>query len=346
MPIPDTLPLGQRVFIIAEAGVNHNGDVDLAMKLIDVAAEAGADAVKFQTWKPGEITGRFAYKVPYLEQSTSPDESRYELSRRLALPYDAFRKISVHADRRGILFLSTPDGFESLDFLVSELNIPFIKVGSTEVTHVQFLEAVGRKDRPVILSTGLSNLGEVEKAVGTIRQFTQKSLVLLHCTSEYPANYSEINLRAMVTLRNAFHLPVGFSDHSVGKEAGIAAVSLGAEIIEKHFTTDKTLEGPDHQASMDPSELKDFIRSIRITEQVLGDGLKRMTPSEKRNVIGIRRSIVARHPISKYTVLSREMLTCKRPGNGLSPGFMDCVIGMRTNKNLEEDEPLLWDYLK
>lgn len=333
-------------FIVAEAGVNHNGDLSIAKKLIDTAADSKADAVKFQTWKPGEITGKFTHKVDYLTKTTSPGETRYELSNRLALSYDSFRTLQRYAMQKGILFLSTPDGYESLDFLVDELDIPVIKIGSTEITNVQYLKAIASKDRPIILSTGMSNLGEVERAISVIRCETQKPLVLLHCTSQYPVSFEEINLRSMVTMRNAFQLPVGLSDHSTGKEAAIAAVALGASVIEKHFTIDKKMEGPDHQASLNPSELHDFIESIRKTETLLGSGVKQMTYSEKKNVANIRRSIVLKYPISKGTVITREMLACKRPGTGIEPAAMEIVIGMTINKDMEEDEPLMWKYVK
>lgn len=339
-------PWEQGLFVIAEAGVNHNGDVALAKALVDAAAEAKADAVKFQTWKPGEITGKFAFKVGYLEETTDEGESRYELSNRLALPYEAFREIKAHAEKRGILFLSTPDGFDSLNFLVDDLDMPYIKIGSTEVTFPQFLEAVGSKNRSVVLSTGLSTLEEVKNAVAAIRRGGSAPLALLHCTSEYPTPDDEMNIRAMTAMADAFGLPVGLSDHSRGMEAAIAAVALGARVIEKHFTLYKSMDGPDHPASLDPAELTQFVRSLRITETMLGDGVKQPTPSELRNRTGIRRSIVAAGAIAKDTRLSEEMLACKRPGTGIPPEELNSVIGMTTTRDLSDDEPLTRNDLK
>jgi len=340
-----TIP-NDRVFIIAEAGVNHNGDPELAKRLIDIAREAGANAVKFQTWRPGEITGRFTYKVGYLEQTTDISESRYELSNRLALPYPVFRDLQAYSEHRGIQFLSTPDGFDSLAFLVGELNMPLVKVGSTEVTHVQYLQAIGATGRPVILSTGLSTLGEVERAIMALRQGGAEEIHLLHCTSEYPAPDSQMNLRAMQTLADAFGLPVGLSDHSVGAEASIAAVAMGARIIEKHFTLDRSLAGPDHQASLDGGGLAELVASIRRVESMLGNGRKQPTVAELDNMHGIRRSVVAVRALTAGTLLSAEMLTCKRPGNGIEPALLPNLVGFTLNRDLAEDEPIAWQDLR
>ncbi len=340
------MPWCDRVYVIAEAGVNHNGDVELAKQLIDGAHRANADAVKFQTWKPGEITGRFAYKVDYQKKTTSDSESRYELSTRLALPYDAFRELSAYAKHVGITFLSTPDGFESLDFLVDELNIPIIKIGSTEVTHIRFLEAVGAKRRPVVFSTGLSSLGEVEAGIDAVRRGGAPSIVVLHCTSEYPAPIPDVNLRAMSTIATAYQIPVGYSDHTVGREAAIAAVALGACVIEKHFTLDKHMAGPDHAASADVGELTEYIQNIRSTEILLGDGIKRMTLTEARNREGIRRSVIAARKLTSGTVIGPDMLGCKRPGYGIAPEFESILIGMRLTTDIEEDQPLEWKHFK
>ena len=336
-------PWENGLFFIAEAGVNHNGDVGLAKELVDAAAEAKADAVKFQTWKPGELTGKFAFKVGYLEETTDNAESRYELSNRLALPYDDFREIKAYADKRGILFLSTPDGFESLDFLVNELDMPYIKVGSTEVTHVQFLEAVGKMQRPVILSTGLSNLNEIEKAVAAVMRHAAPPLAVLQCTSEYPAPDEEINVLAMKTIADALSLPVGFSDHSRGMTAAIMAATMGAQVIEKHFTLDKKMQGPDHLASMEPQELSTLISAVKSVVTLMGNGVKTPTPSELRNMTGIRRSVVAAEAIPAGTVLTSAMLTCKRPGTGILPEDLDSIVGKKTTRDLADDEPLSWN---
>ncbi len=334
------------VFIIAEAGVNHNGEINLAKKLIDTAIAAGVDAVKFQTFKPGEITGKYAVKVDYLAETSDAAESRFELSKKLCLSYENFIILKQYCDQRGIMFLTTPDGFESLDFVVDQLQVPIIKVGSSEANHLEFLTAVAKKNRPIILSTGMCTLGEVETAVNTIRQHTLPELVILHCTSEYPAPYNEVNLRAMVTMAQALHVPVGFSDHTEGFIAPIAAVALGAQVIEKHFTLDKSLPGPDHKASMNPVELTQLVEAIRTTEKVLGDGLKRPSTSELRNIVGIRRGVVAARDISKGTIITREMLAAKRPFVEISPNELNLLIGMTLNRNLKEDEPIHWKDVK
>lgn len=333
-----------RVFLIAEAGVNHNGDIEIARKLIDVAAESGADAVKFQTWKPGELTGKFAIKVKYIDNGS--DETRYDISKNLALPYPVFKELKTYANKKGILFLSTPDGFESLDFLVDKLDMPIIKISSTEITHLAFLRAVAGKNRPVILSTGMSTLGEVERCVQILHTNPCSNHVLLHCTSEYPAPLEEVNLKAMVTMREAFKMRVGFSDHTPGCEAAIASVALGATVVEKHFTVDKTLPGPDHKASLSPEELNHFVGSIRRTEELLGDGIKKPSHSELRNINGIRRGVVAARELSKGTVLSREMLAAKRPFIGIEPEQLSCFIGHILRRSLSEDEPIHWDDIR
>lgn len=341
-----TMPWDKRVFIVAEAGVNHNGKLAIAKNLIDAAKSAGADAVKFQTWKNEEIMTRAARKVSYIEKTTDSKKSMWDIANELALSYAEFRTLRAYARKKGILFLSTPDGFESLDFLADELKLPIIKIGSTEITHLQYLTAIAKKRRPLILSTGLSNLGEVEKAVSTIRAQYQGPMVILHCNSSYPAPLEDMNLRAMTTLEKAFRVPVGLSDHSDGNEAAIAAVALGAKVIEKHLTLDRNMSGPDHKASLNVKEFTAFVRSVRNTELLLGDGVKRMTKSEAQNLAGIRRSIVAKKEIVKGTRLSAEMLTCKRPGTGIPPEAMGNLVGLKVNQNISEDEPLLWKYFR
>jgi N,N'-diacetyllegionaminate synthase len=331
-------------FIIAEAGVNHNGDIKLAKQLIDIAHQAGADAVKFQTWKPGEITGRFAVKVAYLENSTPEDESRFELSNRLCLPYDAFRELKLYCDNFGIQFLSTPDGFDSLNFLVDELDMPIVKIGSTELNNIPFLEAIGRKQRPVILSTGLGVLGEVDAAVRALQKTggVDLSVTILQCTSQYPAPVEEMNLKVLQTYAQAFGVPVGLSDHSIGNEASIAAVALGASVIEKHFTIDREMEGPDHAASLTPGELKNFVEALRRVVRMLGSGVKSPTPSEQANMIGIRRSVVAARDLEVGAVLKLSDLAFKRPGTGIAPAYGELLVGRRLARGLIEDEPIQW----
>ncbi len=332
-----------KVMIVAEAGVNHNGDVDTALRLCDAAHEAGADAVKFQTWREGECTGRFAVKVPYLDERVEADTTRFDVSRSMCLSYEHFHTISDYCREIGITFLSTPDGLESLRFLAAELEVPAVKIGSTEITNLEFVEQVAALKQPVLLSTGLSNLGEVERCVEILRRGRTPKFVLLHCTSQYPAPAAEVNLRAMVTLREAFHVPVGFSDHSEGTEAAIAAVGLGAVVLEKHFTLDREMPGPDHAASLEPSELSAMVHSVRKTEIMLGDGIKQRTPSEEQNLYGIRRGVVAASPLAKGTILRSEMLTAKRPYRGIEPYQAELLSGFRLNRDLQADEPITWE---
>ena len=332
-------------YIIAEAGVNHNGDINLAKQLVDVAYKSGADAVKFQTWKSGEIIGEFSFKVDYLEKHTSEKESFYDLLERLRLSYDEFRELKNYCDEVGIEFLSTPDGFESLDFLVDELNIPIIKVGSTELNHLSFLEAVGKKNRPVILSTGLGTLAEVHSAVDALRRGggDELAITILQCTSEYPAPSDEMNIYVIKTFITIFNLPVGLSDHSTGIEASIAAVSLGSSVVEKHFTLDKEMDGPDHAASLTPHELKDFVLALRRVKTMLGDGIKTPTKSEIKNINGIRRSVLANTELKSGTVLKMKDLICKRPGTGIQPSEIQLLVGCKLKRDLKKDEPITWE---
>ncbi len=332
-------------YIIAEAGVNHNGDINLAKELIDVAYKSGADAVKFQTWKPGEILGEFSFKVDYLEKNTPVEESFYDLLERLRLSYEEFRELKKYCDEVGIEFLSTPDGFESLDFLVDELNIPIIKIGSTELNHLSFLEAVGKKNRPVILSTGLGTLAEVHLAVDALRRGGGDNLAItiLQCTSEYPAPPDEMNIYVIKTFIKNFNLPVGLSDHSIGLEASIAAVSLGSSVVEKHFTLDKEMEGPDHAASLNPNELKDFVIALRRVSAMLGDGVKAPTKCEIKNINGIRRSVLANTELKSGVILEMKDLVCKRPGIGIPPADMHLLVGCKVKRDLKKDEPISWE---
>ncbi|BBD09329.1 N-acetylneuraminate synthase [Desulfovibrio ferrophilus] len=335
-----------KVFVIAEAGVNHDGDLSKALQLVDVAADSGADAVKFQTFLPGECTGRHAFKTDYMKAGCPEDESRYELSCRLALPFESFVTLKQRCEEKGLLFLSTPDGNKSLNFLVDKLHVPAIKIASTEVTNIPFLQSIASQKLPIIFSTGLSTLGEVEAGLSAMRGMTKAPIVVLHCTTEYPAPFDEINLRAMQTMARAFQVPVGFSDHSIGSAAAIAAVALGAKVIEKHFTLSRAGGGPDHQASMEPDELKTYISSIRCTELLLGNGIKQPTAAEERNRQSVRRSVVAAHTIPKGHSLTREMLTCKRPGTGISPAHIDTLVGFTLNRELQPDEVLTWEDIR
>jgi N,N'-diacetyllegionaminate synthase len=328
-----TLRIGQRnigrgepVFIIAEAGVNHNGDLALARQLVDVAAHAGADAVKFQTFKAEKVVSPQAPKAGYQLQTTGADESQLELVKRLELPFEAFRELFVYCQDKGILFLSTPFDEESADFL-DALGVAAFKVPSGEITNLPFLTHVARKGKPLIVSTGMSYLGEVETAVRAIVEAGNRNIVLLHCVSNYPADPSDANLRAMRTLSAAFGMPVGFSDHTLGLEVALAAVSLGACMLEKHFTLDRNLPGPDHRASLEPDQLKALVQGIRNVEAALGHGRKEPAASETNTAGAARRSLVAGRDIPAGTMLSEEDIALKRPGTGLPPALWPYLLG-------------------
>lgn len=327
------------VYIIAEAGVNHNGNLDLALKLCDAAKEAGVDAVKFQTWKTENIVTASARQAAYQTENTGKEESQYDMLKGLELSYDHFRTIQDYCKKIGIDFLSTPDEEESLEFLVS-LGLPFIKVGSGEVTNIPYLRKIGSCKKPVILSTGMSNIAQVALAYDTLLQAGADGVSLLHCTTNYPCPYNEVNLNAMITLREAFKCKVGYSDHTMGTEVPVAAVAMGAEIIEKHFTLDKNMEGPDHKASLEPAELKQMVQQIRNIEVALGDGIKRPNKSESENAKVVQKSILAKRPIKKGEILTEDILAVKRAGEGISASLWDSVIGAPAIKDFEIDEPI------
>lgn len=327
------------VYIIAEAGVNHNGKLDLALKLCGAAKDAGVDAVKFQTWKTENIVTAQARQAAYQTENTGKEESQYDMLKNLELSYDHFRTIQNYCKKIGIDFLSTPDEEESLEFLVS-LGLPFIKVGSGEVTNIPYLRKIGACKMPVILSTGMSNIGQVATAYDTLLQAGAKQVSLLHCTTNYPCPMDEVNLKAMLTLRDAFKCHIGYSDHTMGTEVPVAAVALGAEIIEKHFTLDRTMEGPDHKASLEPAELKLMVHQIRNIEAALGDGIKRPNKSEAENAKVVQKSILAKRPIKKGEVLSEENLVAKRAGAGISSVHWDVVVGTKALQDYDIDEPI------
>ena len=327
------------IYIIAEAGVNHNGKLDLALKLCDAAKVAGVDAVKFQTWKTENIVTASARQAAYQTANTGKEESQYDMLKNLELSYDHFRCIQDYCKKIGIDFLSTPDEEESLQFLVS-LGLPFIKVGSGEVTNIPYLRKIGACKKPVILSTGMSTLAQVATAYDTLLKAGAAEVSLLHCTTNYPCPMDEVNLQAMVTLRNAFKCKVGYSDHTMGTEIPVAAAALGAEIIEKHFTLDRTMDGPDHKASLEPAELKLMVQQIRNIEAALGDGIKKPNKSEAENAKVVQKSILAKHPIKKGETLTEENLTVKRAGAGIPASLWDAVVGCRAIKDYDIDEPI------
>lgn len=332
------------VFIIAEAGVNHNGSLDLALKLIDAAKASGADAVKFQTFRADLLATRSAHKAAYQERTTAAAESQFDMLQRLELDAAAHRRLIDHCREIGIQFLSSPFDMQSADLLAA-MGVSLCKVPSGEITNLPFLEHVARKGWPLILSTGMSTLGEVEEAVKVLKVAGASQLTLLHCVTEYPAPYAEVNLRAMQTLKSAFGLPVGYSDHTPGIEIAIAAVALGAEVIEKHFTLDRSLPGPDHAASLEPLELQQMVMAIRHVEAALGNGIKAPAPCELPNIGVARKSVVAARSLSAGHQLASGDLAIKRPGNGLAPKLLPALIGRTLRGGVAKDEIISWDHL-
>lgn len=326
------------VFIIAEAGVNHNGDINLAKKLIDVAVEAGVNAVKFQTWKTELLVTNKAVQAQYQIKNTGIKESQFEMLKKLELSYDDFRELKKYCEDKNIMFLSTPDEFQSADFL-SELQDIF-KIGSAELTNLPYLRHIGKMQKKIILSTGMADMGEIENALEIlISAGTQKkNITVLHANSEYPTPMEDVNLKAMITIGKTFDVAYGYSDHTLGIEVDIAAVALGASVIEKHFTLDCTMQGPDHKASLEPDELKAMVKAIRNIELALGNGIKKPSPSESKNKSVVRKSIVAKKDIKKGDLLTNQNITTKRPGNGINPMRWDEIVGTIATKDYQEDE--------
>lgn len=328
-----------RILIIAEAGVNHNGDLGLAMQLIDAAAQAGADLVKFQTFNAGRLVTRAAKKADYQTQATDSKESQHEMLRRLELTEAMHHELIAHCAARSIGFFSTGFDIESVDLLLS-LGQDHFKIPSGEITNLPYLRHIGQLGKTVILSTGMATLGEIEAAIEVLEQAgtARAQITVLHCTTEYPTPMNEVNLRAMQSIHTAFGVAVGYSDHTQGIEVAIAAVAMGATVIEKHFTLDRTLPGPDHKASLEPEELKAMVAAIRNIEVALGDGIKRLTPSEARNKPVARKSLVTSKAIKRGDVFSVENITTKRPGTGVSPMRWDDVIGRIAQRDFEINE--------
>jgi N,N'-diacetyllegionaminate synthase len=328
-----------RTLIIAEAGVNHNGNPAFAKQLIDVAAQAGADLVKFQTFSAARLATRAAPKADYQSQSTGNKESQYEMLRRLELSVEMHRDLIAHCLTRDIGFFSTGFDIESVDLLVT-LGQEQFKIPSGEITNLPYLRHIGRLGKAVILSTGMATLGEIETAIDVLERAgtPRASITVLHCTTEYPTPMVEVNLRAMQSIQAAFGVKVGYSDHTSGIEVAIAAVAMGATVIEKHFTLDRNLPGPDHKASLEPAELKAMVAAIRNIELALGDGVKRLTPSEAKNKPVARKSLVARCEIKAGDIFSPENITAKRPGTGISPIRWDEVMGRSAPRDFASDE--------
>ncbi len=332
---------GSGVFIIAEIGINHGGSVNQAARLIDAAADSGADAVKFQSFRVDRLL--IPSRERYAQQMDGA-ESAYQMLRRCELSWEDHEKLKQHADERGVLFLSTPFDEESADFL-DALGVPAFKIASSDITHLPLLRHVASKGKPVLLSTGMSFLSEVADAIWQLRSSGAQEIVLLHCVSAYPASPQHMNLRALQTLQSYFELSVGLSDHSEGILLSLVAVALGAVIIEKHFTLDKSASGPDHKASMDPADLKLLVQSLRNVEASLGDGRKRPSDVEEESRLFGRRSIVAAVDIRAQESIARWMLAFKRPGSGLEPRHLDKVMGMTARRNIGKDTILQWEDL-
>lgn len=329
----------KKVFIIAEAGVNHNGSSDIAKELIDAAVKAGADAVKFQTFKAANLVSKTAQKADYQKRTTDVEESQFEMIQKLELDVDAHKKLISYCKHKNILFLSTPFDHESIE-LLHKLGLEVFKIPSGEITNLPYLRHIGSLNKRVILSTGMANLGEIEAAINVIIQAgsNRKNITILHANTEYPTPMKDVNLKAMVTIGNAFNTNYGYSDHTLGIEVPIAAVALGASIIEKHFTLDKNMPGPDHRASLEPHELISMIQAIRNIEQALGSTVKKPSPSEAKNKSIARKSLVAKTSIKEGEFFTEENLTIKRPGTGISPMRWDEVIGTKAVNNYQEDD--------
>lgn len=328
----------QDTFIIAEAGVNHNRNLKLAREMIDVALEAGADAVKFQTFRSGSLTTKGLSRAPY--QRKSGDSSHYEMLEELELSYDDHIELKKHCDQLGIEFMSTPYDEESAKFLY-QLGVKRMKVASADIIHRPLLECLGAIGLPVIQSTGMATIGEVDRAVRIFRSFGVKDITLLHCVSSYPLEPDQVNMQWMDCLRETFRLPTGYSDHTMGLEMPIMAVSLGAVVIEKHFTLDRRFSGPDHAASLEPSELGAMIRSIRNVEKARNDSSFGLADQESENVITMRRSLHAIRPIHVGQTITKEDIGVLRPGDGLDPWLIHDVIGKKARMNLDIDQPII-----
>lgn len=331
--------MNNRILIIAEAGVNHNGDIETAFKLVDVAAKAGADVVKFQTFKTEILVSRYAPKASYQKDNTGAEESQFEMIKKLELDIESHKLLIAHCHKRGIKFLSTPFDLESIDSL-SALGMKTWKVPSGEITNLPYLRKIASLGQEIIISTGMSRLGEVEEALSALVAggADRDKITVLHCNTEYPTPFEDANLKAMLTMKETFKVNVGYSDHTLGIELPIAAAALGAVVIEKHFTLDKKMEGPDHRASLEPAELKAMVSAIRNVTSALGDGIKRPSRSETKNLDVIRKSIVAAKVIEEGELFTTENLIVKRPGNGLSPMEWDNILGRRAIREFRPDD--------
>lgn len=327
-----------KTLIIAEAGVNHNCDYEIAIKMIDCAKEAGVDIVKFQTGLPHNVISRYAPKAEYQKRNTkNSQESQLEMVKSIAFEYEVFASLKKYCEEVGIEFLSTPFDLESIDYLRG-IGVKKWKIPSGEITNLPYLEHIGALKEPIILSTGMSAMDEVAEALLVLRKAGAEDITLLHCTTDYPTSYDDVNLNAMLSLKDEFHVKVGYSDHTLGIEIPIMAVAMGAQVIEKHFTLSRTMDGPDHKASLEPNELREMVTAIRNVERAFGDGVKKPRASEIANIAVARKSIVAKKAIKKGELFSEENITTKRPGTGISPMRWYEMIGVDAKRDYDEDE--------
>lgn len=330
---------GASVFIIAEAGVNHNGDITLAKELVDKAVFTGVDAIKFQTFKAEKLVTEYAEMAEYQKDNIGKVDSQFNMLKKLELSYEAFIELQEYCRSKEIMFLSTPFDFESADFLAS-IGMEAFKISSADLTNIPFLEHIARFNKPIILSSGMATLSEIEEAINVIYCLGNREVAVLHCTSNYPAKLQNVNLNAMNTIKNAFKIVSGYSDHTEGITIAIAAAAMGGNIIEKHFTIDKSMDGPDHKASLTPLELKEMVEAIRNVEMALGTGIKMYSSSEIDTMTAARKSIVAARNIKAGECINLCDLDYKRPGTGLSPKFYMDIVGKKTNREIKIDEQL------
>ncbi|MCX5807608.1 MAG: N-acetylneuraminate synthase [Proteobacteria bacterium] len=329
----------KKVFIIAEAGVNHNGDIGIAKKMIDTAVKAGTDAVKFQTFVPEDLVSKKTPKAEYQKSTTDAGESQLEMLKKLSLKADAHKELIEYCKKKRIQFLSTPFDMDSID-LLEGLGLETFKIPSGEITNLPYLRKIGNLKKKIIMSTGMADMKEIGRAIKILVEAgtSKEDITLLHCNTEYPTPLQDVNLLAMVAMKKRFGMKVGYSDHTLGIEIPVAAVALGAEIIEKHFTLNRNAKGPDHRASLEPEELEAMVTAIRNIEEALGNGVKTPSPSETKNMVIARKSIVASRAIKKGDVITEENITVKRPGTGISPMKWDSILGKRAKRDFEPDE--------
>ena len=332
-----------KTFIIAEAGVNHNGDYELARQLIRAASRSGADAIKFQMFKAGNLVSKTADKAGYQKKGVHDGETQFSMLKNMEFRKEIFQKLKKDCDKNHIMFLASPFCQSSADEI--EDLVPLYKIPSGEITNIPLIRHIALKKKPILLSTGMASLGEIEEAIRELREHGSDEIVLLHCITAYPAPFQEVNLRAMATLAQAFKLPVGYSDHTIGIEIPIAAAALGARVIEKHFTMDRDLPGPDHKASLEPDELSYMVKAIRNVEKSLGDGIKRVMNCEKINMSPARKSVITIKDIRKGERFTIKNIACKRPGTGLPPKYFDVILGNKSKTNIPKDTVISWEYL-